>query len=82
MSEGRGYTVIVNESKDPAQPSFLGVTLIVANCIAGVLFTVVNAGIFPVPDADVNPSVVLSLIQSNVVPAKLAVKGGIFAMLL
>ena len=46
----------------PAQPFAMGVTVMVAKAKVSALFTVINAGVLPVPDA-ASPIEVLLLIQ-------------------
>ena len=59
---------MVNVLAVPVHPAVTGVTVIVA--VTGVVpvFTALNEGIFPVPDAP-SPIAVLLFVQLNVVPA-------------
>jgi hypothetical protein len=64
---GAGFTVMVNVFGMPLQPFAAGVTVIVALIGAVPLFTAVNAGISPVPDA-ARPMEGVLFVQLNWVP--------------
>jgi hypothetical protein len=73
IASGVGSTVIVVVIGVPVQPLATGVTVIVAVTGLVPVFTAVNVGIVPVPEAP-NPIVVLLFVQLNVVPFTIPLK--------
>jgi hypothetical protein len=72
LTDGIGFTVIVNAISGPVQPSEVAVTFIVATIGALVVFAAVKDGILPDPLVP-NPIFEL-LVQLNVAPAGVLAK--------
>ena len=62
VTEGLGFTVIVNEIEVPVQPFKEGLTVIVELIGEPELFVTLNVGILPVPD-EARPIAVLLFVQ-------------------
>ena len=67
---GVGFIVIVAVSVNPEHPFDIGVTVIVPEICAFVVFVPINEAIFPVP-LEPNPMFEFVFVQENVVPETL-----------